>query len=58
MISFIAIVLALALGVVVGAIGYSILYFYKLGNCESFYQSQQMIIDLIGANHPTNEETS
>jgi hypothetical protein len=58
MISFIAIILALALGVIVGAIGYSILYFYKLGNCETFYQSQRMILDLIGAHHPTTEETS
>lgn len=57
MISFIAIILALTLGVVVGAIGYSILYFYKLGNCETFYVAQTMLIEIIGSHH-TKEETS
>lgn len=55
MISFIAIILALALGVVVGAIGYSILYFYKLGNCETFYVAQTMLIEIIGSHHKKEE---
>ena len=55
MISFIAITLALVLGVLVGAVGYSVAYFYKLGTCDQFYESQRMLIEIIGCNHTANE---
>jgi len=55
MISFIAITLALVLGVLVGAVGYPIAYFYKLGTCDQFYESQRMFIEIIGCNHTTEK---
>ena len=56
MISFIAILLALALGVVVGAVGYALVYFYKLKTSEDFYVGQELLIGIIGQHHGTKEQ--
>ena len=52
MISFIAITLALALGLVIGGVGFSIAYFSKLSTCSDFHSDQTALIGIIGAHHP------